>query len=855
MSEKIEIELPIFKPLQEYFKFLYGICETFDVDCIDKELLRIITNDCDTNGDVNNSNDVSENFKNAVDMFALNLKTYDYPISNITIKGTLFNIFKESFENFSSKTEIINNIDTKINNNEICKNVDFKLDNKYDDEKTYKEELDEIMKSSDDLGNYKQIFNKWLEATFQIYGESKKAFNNFIENIKNEMTDNLPNNYQISDCEFALFDNYFEIVGPGGLPIALKDFWGDGGKTNWGKFGSEYLNKSSSSVFNDYRINIKVVENPSDLKKKITHKNSKNTEKNYMAGISFAFPKSIREEFNKSLVKSNSRDINKLSSINKYEIEKKCFKISADTVKNVLKYQKEILLSMNRNGNLQPNINYEMDVEDVEEYTDSEGNKNNINYYKKEIDEYKNGWAADTTGQLYKRDKKDGKFEQWRKYTDKEKKEDIESFKSNKDNCGHLCIFDNVAECTKFFEGMTKGREYEFSQLAELINRGDFVTNYEKLRTNIIKVNPVFVIGTLRAFKFEKWTKINTDGTKTVKVESFTHWWKNNGSKIMEASFKDTNGADTKLLNANKRLHEQNGLTPSPPENLELFLKLLVDYINNNEFILNPQNKEIINRLPITSIFPRSNGKTNNMKYFTYILNGNEVTVPNGSYKGLNNKENNESLENILSQMKKNTQNMWKPTNMGIPENKNILNSLLGLLIGVNGYGNLMVGRKPAFSTGIGYGQFGGSIDELENMIENNNYKEIQKILNEMKPCSRTALETFVNGIEFMKSKSKSFDKNDKYYNDMVKNIIDLKKTEDELYFQLELLSKYVKVLNNVDDKILNDKVIAKTMSDTIDEYQNSANKLSNKADSVISLLMRDLSLNNDKPTSYYNKL
>ena len=45
--------------------------------------------------------------------------------------------------------------------------------------------------------------------------------------------------------------------------------------------------------------------------------------------------------------------------------------------------------------------------------------------------------------------------------------------------------------------------------------------------------NPSFVIGTLKAFKFEKWEQLNRDGSKTIKVESFSRWWTRKGKEFM----------------------------------------------------------------------------------------------------------------------------------------------------------------------------------------------------------------------------------------------------------------------------------------------------------------------------------
>ena len=100
-------------------------------------------------------------------------------------------------------------------------------------------------------------------------------------------------------------------------------------------------------------------------------------------------------------------------------------------------------------------------------------------------------------------------------------------------------------------------------ELGKLINDPTFITNYNALKENIINVNPIFVIGTLRLFSFEKWSKLNDDGSKTVKVESFTRWWNRMGNKL---------NVDSKNTSTNTGFVKP----PNPPQNLELFLKLLV---------------------------------------------------------------------------------------------------------------------------------------------------------------------------------------------------------------------------------------------------------------------------------------
>ena len=394
---------------------------------------------------------------------------------------------------------------------------------------------------------------------------------------------------------------------------------------------------------------------------------------------------------------------------------------------------------------------------------------------------------------------------------------------------------------------MMKGNSYTTDDLAKTINSGDFVRSYQKLKENIVKVNPVFIIGTLRMFQFQKYTQLNDNGTKTIKIESFTRWWNRVGKELkLNVSGTDVWGA-TGTATQFPGVHTQPGLLPNPPANLELFFKLLISYINNNEYVLNPQSRELVNKLPFTTVDGNVNEKQ--PKFFRFK---DGTTARNPGYVEESEKADSESLGNLMMEMKKNA-NPWNPVNMGLPENRMNLNTLLGLMVGITNGGNLRLGRAPAYSTGFGYtsGMVGGSYG-LNDIISITNEAERRKMVETLKPCSRSAVTTYLTGVEALKNKGKELDS--KYKSELTKNITDLMNYENEVYAQLNLLAKYVKVINVLDDKTIENNIVEETMSNAVEQYEKKSLVLSNKADNTTSMLM-SLFDKNVGPSNYYSNL
>lgn len=78
---------------------------------------------------------------------------------------------------------------------------------------------------------------------------------------------------------------------------------------------------------------------------------------------------------------------------------------------------------------------------------------------------------------------------------------------------------------------------------------------------------------------------------------------------------------------------------------------------------------------------------------------------------------------------------------------------------------------------------------------------------------------------------------------------------EVAVYNQLKVLADYVKVINVMNDEAKNDPLTDQMMEDAIKLYEDKSNKLSSKADSTISVLIKKLFDNeNSGSGSYYSK-
>ena len=878
-----EIKFTIFNPLNEYFQIIFADCPTndFSKGC-NPELLKLLTNKCDKNGNKSNPNEISKNFKEAAEQFAYNLKLADNPISKITIKGTLFEDFKKAFKaevikikpEYNSKSletieskiysdlnseQLINKIKEEVANDPLCKKINFSLDNiavegsskKYIDFLIDEFEFSKTVSTDIFEGKFlidivKKMFNSWLNNSFdKIYQESKTYFN---ETFLEELNKGIPDGY-VNPCHKYILENYFEIVSNDSQGvISWKSFWGTASSADWGS-----LKNNISKIKDLYRLNIMVVKDDHPFEQ--TKKDKRDTEyNNNIAKITLLFPASFRDTFNSYLIKP---DI-KLNNLSYSYAGTDCSTYKVSNLKEILEFFKNEIVA-NTSKPAQKNEEYILDVPDKEPYTDDDVDKTQylLENLEKEIINYKDTWAADLSGELYYRKKNtDGTYSKWEIYSDDKKENDIKSFMegSTTEPCGKLCIFSNPQSCKEFFERLTKQDRYTIDELANVINSENFVRSYLDLKTNIIHVNPSFVLGTLRMFNFEKNTKFIEDGTKTVKVETFTRWWNRLGNKIKDVS-KDKNypsgvfpSEDTKFPGT----HHQPDLLPDPPANLELFLKLLISFINNNEFVLNPQLKELINKLPFTKIDSHGSIDDEPEYFINYDSKGNQIKVKNGAYQSKTNKSDGESIANLLLEMKKNATTSFKPVNMASSDNYPSISALLGLMVGITNGGNIRLSKTSPFSTGYGYitGGASGNANKFTDIIKN---KEIvMENLENLKPCSRDAILTYVEGVNYLEKYNKKID--DPFLEDLKENIEKLMISEDKVYEKLQILLKYKNIISILDDKNRNDKITEDIMKNVIDAYERSTINLSKRVDSTQSLLLRTL-FSEQGPSSYYSPI
>lgn len=838
MSGK-EFELDIFKPLNNYFKILYGECGTFKTNCINEKLLHYITNKCDDSGstDERKKGEVSDNFYKCLKLFALNLKLYDAPISHLTIKGTLHKLFEDSYDNDSSKIDI-DKLEKAIEKNKICKSLNFKLSNTMmlDDETevTYKEYLNDRIKADNvtELENeysgeelkkqyIQTIFNMWMDNIYNSYDDNKEYFmENFLKKIWSHTRasddKSFDSSKKIQEYQLKLLDKYFEIIPSGSsTKISLSKFIGKGGDDgDWGLI-KESLKKSDVELafnnpllpslnFTNYRINVK----PNSSKS--------------MAMIAETFPESVRNTFNTALLEFNKSEKFDIDS-HEYKIKSKCKELNNDLLNGLLNYNKNYLTISKK----YENESYMKDSEDKEEYSNSsDGLSGTFEEYAEFIDQNKNKWFMNDNGQLFKRNDK-GKLV---KYTKEDMELDAKKIRSGE--CGNLCIFEDPDECENFFEKIVKGSKYNYKQIADFVNGDDFFKNYTKLKDNIIHVNPIYVIGTLRLFNFKKWSKLNSDGTKTVKVESFTRWWNREGPKIMKE-------VDISTV----KMHTNNSpMDPSDvPENLQLFLKLLVYYINNNEFVLNPQKDNMINKLKSTSLYPRLSDESlkKNDLIFRY-KDGTEIRVPNGDKKNDDSdKENIKDLEVSIHEIRKNFN--LSPASMKSSEHINLLDILSGIALGVSNSGRLNLLRKvQPYSTGYGYSNFhgGGGDDELLKIMSSadDNIEDLKKMSLVAPKQTKFAIDGYIYAYKFLNKHNKNIDTD--FRKEYFKNIYELYKAEKTLIVKVNLLSNYVKALKYFNDSEVDSNVSSDKMSTAITDYENASKNVANKSDSSISLLL-----------------
>jgi hypothetical protein len=756
MSEQTTLE--IFKPLKTYFNILC-INQCYSRPC--NELIDILTKkDCNSKNIT-----LSENFLDALSWFASELKQADTPIGVYTIKDKLKEIFIKA-----DSGDYVKNVVDAING---ASNLSgFKMSESNGENQTYEGILKTVLnifKNSGSRYTNEDVFNKWLDKAFKAYGDKEEYFS---DNIKPKLA-------YLDECQKMILNTYFQVV------------------VNNNKISIDNYMNEMDSTYDGLPARLNIIVN--DNKPKLFE----------------LFPESVKDAFEKYLVSPKSGDMVLYKTPDCYELkigsEKgKPVVYKPQNVKALFKWAKDEALGVRK----EPTEEVVVDSEDTVPYTDKDNEEFKYPDSFDKIVNFQDEWRADLTGKLWRKDST-GKYVE---YSDADMEMDSNKFKDGEGNCGELCIFDNPKECSEFFERMMKREPYGIEDLNKIINSANFVNSYKKLQENIVKVNPLFVIGTLRMFGFQKYTSIDEDGQKTVKIESFTNWWNRYRGRL-------------ELTPATPFPGKHPGLNPEPPANLELFFKLLIAFINNNSFVLNPQSKALINKAgpPKVKILKP-------VKYF--IINGKEVKnnyyeeeiahMEGREYKN----PNLESLPKLLDDIRKNSLLKQKPINMSSSENLLNLPILFGLMAQVTTGHKIRLAKHFPFSSGKGY-LVGGSKQCL--------------------PCSANATDIYLITEKALRDKGKKL--NAAFAKEITDQITSLNDLEKKVYSDLKILAVYQQIVSNMDDKTANDNVTREIMDDAIREFDEKSKKLSSKSDSLITKIQNILEYGPTGPSGRYSPL
>lgn len=755
--------LKIFEPLKTYFEILCksGKCDDFSgKDC--EELINTLTKT------ESSEPECVENFINALKNFAHELKKADTPIGLYTIKDRLKEIFLKSKER--DITDIVENVDKSSEDLN-----GFKMDQDNGEEKTYKEILEKII-SSNVKANNESIFNIWINESFPLYEANKEYFEKEIK----------PNLKNLDNCQMKILNDYFEVkVENSNVPV----------KSYIDEMDGKYNDKKA-------RLNVKV-----DGDK---------------AKIVELLPNEVREAFNKFLVTPQDVKPEFVFKSKCYVLEKSTeepkeekYKVPKENVEDILQWFEKTARNINRSQMIGINVEDiirilkkgDIDTEDKDKSDAKPYEQDGVSLnFPSDFDvvRYENKWGLGLNGQLYK--KEDGEF---KLYPEDKLKADAESFKEKdgKTTCGHLCIFENPSECNKFFEKLIKGDELSMTDLSETINNANFASSYSALKTNIAEVNPLFVVGTLKLFGFQKYAQIDTRGRKIIKIESFTNWWNRQNKKGLKV---DSNSFGS---------HETT--EPAAPANVELFFKLLINFINSNEFVLNPIDKKLMTKSgekPTITEYPPQ------PEIITWTdKEGNKHTYKNVLYKGEKDKKSERmSLSEISNMMKNNAS--FTGNSIGNRMSDNILNLpiLLGLMTHMTTSGNFSFLGK-AYSPLSGMGYVGGSGDG-DGDDDDKKESPIKPL-----PCAQKAIDIYAEAQKALNKQNKNFDKNDEIYT----KIMELTRLELEVASELETLASVVKIVNVLEDNKQED-LDSTTMNDLIERCGKGAEKCAKKSDSII---------------------
>ena len=769
--------LKIFEPLKTYFEILCqsGKCDDFSGnDC--KELIEILTSTYETR-----KGECSDNYINALKLFAYELKKADTPISLYTIKGKL----KEIFENSESLSheDIVKNVDNAKNLN------GFKMSQDTGEKSTYTEILKSLIEQKKYTTN-EELFNAWIDNSFSSYSENKKYFD---EEIK-------PKLEYLDNCQKKILNNYFEVKVKDETSNLSVD---------------EYISRMKTDLDGkEARLNTKI----EDDKAKIVN----------------LLPTTLRDAFDEFLVTPPNINPDFVYKNECYEFVKSTevpkeekFKVPKENVEKILKWfenisrkirQSQIITTKDIIRTLKQGV---IDIETKDKPDTQHYEQDEVKLmFPSDFDvvTYKNKWGLGLNGELYK--KEDGEF---KLYSEDKLKADAESFKEKdgKTTCGHLCIFDEPEECNKFFEKLIKGDELSMKELSDIINNADFASNYSALKTNIVEVNPLFVVGTLKLFGFQKYAQIDSAGRKIIKIESFTNWWNRQNKK---------NDFDIK---AKDKFGSHNTTEPPAPANVELFFKLLINFINSNEFVLNPRDKKLMTK---TGEKPKATEYQPQQEYNTWTdKEGNKHTYKNVLYKGKTSEKEKMSLSQIANVMKNNVS--FTSNSIGNRMSDNILNlsTLLGLMTHMTATGNFsFLGKAHSPLSGLGYA-VGGASNKDETVDNDEASGKLNQPLRPL-PCAAKAFRIYEDGKMALMKNNKKFDEDNKIY----EKIEQLGELELNVADDLETLANVVKIVNVLGDnkeEVLN----GETIQNLIDKCSKNAEKCAKKSDSIIFSILEKL--------------
>lgn len=729
--------LKIFEPLKTYFEILCqsGKCEDFSgSEC--KDLIKILTKTYESR-----EGECFDNYVNALKWFAYEFKKADAPISLYTIKGKLREIFNSS----KKQEDIVNNINKATDLN------GFKMSDNTGEDKTYEDVLNELIKLKKYSTN-EELFNGWINSAFSSYTENKKYFEDEIK----------PNLKNLDKCQMKILDNYFQVkVDVDGITEdrTVKDYISE--------MDEKYKDKNA-------RLNTLLKDNK--------------------AKIVELLPEKIGDAFNKYLItppdvkpEFNYKNECYVFEPTTEEPKEEKYKIPKENVEKVLKWFEKTARNINRSQIISSEDiirilrQRHMDIENKDKPDEKPYEHDGVKLmFPSDFDvvTYENKWGLGLNNELYK--KEDGEF---KLYSKDKLKADAKSFKEKdgKTTCGNLCIFDNPKECNNFFEKLIKGNELSMKELSETINNANFATSYSALKTNIAEVNPLFVVGTLKLFGFKKFAQIDSAGRKIIKIESFTNWWNRQNKNGLKIKPKDDFGS-----------HETT--EPPAPANVELFFKLLINFINSNEFVLNPRDKKLMTK------------------------SGEKPTVTT-KYTPQNKRM---SLSEISDLMKNNAS--FTSNSIGTRISDNILNlsTLLGLITHMTATGNFsFLGKAHSSLSGMGY-VVGGSGDAVADADA-----DADVIVN--LPCAKNAFDIYNEGKTALNKQNKSFDVSGEIY----KKIGELGRLELEVADDLETLANVVKIVNVLGDnkeEVLESDVI----NSLIEKCGKNAEKCGKKSDSII---------------------